>query len=97
MELTSAQYLQLIAGLVFVIIAFVAAYIGPERVVVTVLMLLLPFQPITSVFGTVNTGLALIVFTAWRANKAISVTVCCWRDNAGVYGVVYPSTESDLP
>jgi O-antigen ligase/energy-converting hydrogenase Eha subunit E len=65
MELTSAQYLQLIAGLVFVIIAFVAAYIGPERVVVTVLMLLLPFQPITSVFGTVNTGLALIVFTAF--------------------------------
>ena len=65
MDLTSAQYIQLIAGLVLVILAFVGAYIGSERTVVTLLILLLPFQPVTSRFGTVNTGLALIVFTAF--------------------------------
>ena len=68
MELTSAQYYQLVAGLILVIIAFVGAYAGPERVVVFVLILLLPFQPITSKYGTVNTGLALLVFMAFLLN-----------------------------
>ena len=64
-DLTSAQYIQLIVGLVFVILAFVGAYIGSERAVVTALILLLPFQPITSKYGSVNTGFALLVFAAF--------------------------------
>jgi hypothetical protein len=50
MDFTSGQYLQLIIGLVLVLVAFIGAYLGPERAVVTVLVLLLPFQPITSKF-----------------------------------------------
>jgi len=65
MDLTSGQYIQLIAALVLVIIAFVGAYAGPERPIVTILILLLPFQPVTSKFGSVNTGLALLVFAAF--------------------------------
>jgi O-antigen ligase len=71
MDFTSGQYLQLIIGLVLVLVAFIGAYLGPERAVVTVLVLLLPFQPITSKFGTLNTGLALLVFFAFLLNGRI--------------------------
>mgnify|MGYP001822851293 FL=1 len=71
MDFTSGQYLQLIVGLVLVLVAFIGAYLGPERAVVTLLVLLLPFQPITSKFGTLNTGLALLVFTAFLLNGRI--------------------------
>ena len=71
MDLTSAQYIQLIVALALVIIAFVGAYMGPERAVITVLILLLPFQPIASRFGTVNTGLALLVFAAFFLNGRV--------------------------
>jgi O-antigen ligase len=65
MDLTTGQYTQLIAGLLFAIVAFVWAYSGSERAVIIFLILLLPFQPITSRYGTVNTGFALLVFTAF--------------------------------
>ena len=65
MELTTGQYIQLIAALFLAIVGFVLAYTGSERAVVIVLILLLPFQPITSKYGSVNTGLALLVFTAF--------------------------------
>lgn len=71
MDFTTGQYLQLIIGLVLVLVAFIGAYSGPERTIVTVLILLLPFQPITSKFGTLNTGLALLVFTAFLLNGRI--------------------------
>ena len=64
-DLTTGQYIQLIAALFLAIIGFVLAYTGSERAVVIVLILLLPFQPITSKYGSVNTGLALLVFTAF--------------------------------
>jgi len=65
MDLTTGQYTQLIVGLFLAIVGFVLAYTGSERAVVIVLILLLPFQPITSKYGSVNTGLALLVFTAF--------------------------------
>ena len=65
MDLTTGQYIQLIVGLFLAIVGFVLAYSGPERAVITVLILLLPFQPIESKYGSVNTGLALLVFTAF--------------------------------
>ena len=71
MELTTGQYIQLIAGLFLAIVAFVWAYSGSERAVIIFLILLLPFQPITSQYGTVNTGLALLVFVAFLLKKRI--------------------------
>ena len=65
MDLTTGQFIQLIAALFLAVVAFVWAYSGSERAVVIVLVMLLPFQPITSRFGSVNTGLALLVFTAF--------------------------------
>ena len=99
MDFTSGQYLQLIVGLALVLVAFIGAYLGPERAVVTVLILLLPFQPITSKFGTINTGLALLVFGLFVEWKDTTISSAGFRRyyNAHVFSVVYTSAAGDLP
>ena len=71
MDFSNSQYIQLILAIMMVLMAFVAAYIAPEKPVVSFLVLLIPFQLVTSRFGTINTGLTLLVFVAFFLNKRI--------------------------
>ncbi len=72
MDLTSSQYIQLIVGLAAVAIMFVLAYVGSEKSIIYFLVLLIPFQPVVSKFGTMNTGLTLLVMTAFLLNKRVT-------------------------
>ncbi|MFK5951079.1 MAG: O-antigen ligase family protein [Methylococcales bacterium] len=72
MDLTTGQYIQLIVGLAAVTIMFVMAYIGSEKPIIYFLVLLIPFQPVVSKFGSLNTGLSLLIFIAFILNKRIA-------------------------
>ncbi len=72
MDLTTAHYIQLTLAIGFVVIGFVLAYAAPERPIVQLLVLLIPFQLVMSKYGSINTGLALIVFVAFLLNGRIS-------------------------
>jgi O-antigen ligase len=65
MDLISEHGMQLGAALIGVVLMFVAAYALPERVTITLVVLLIPFQLIQSRYGTVNVGIAYLVFVAF--------------------------------
>lgn len=72
MDFSAGQYYQLIIALILVMGAFVFAYSGPERLIVSALFLLIPFQLLVSRYGSLNTGLALLVFVAFVLNRRIT-------------------------
>ena len=55
MSFTDSQFAQLIIALGIGLVMFVIAYAASEKSVVSVLVATLPFQPITSGYGTLNT------------------------------------------
>ncbi len=61
MDLTDSQFTQLIVGLLFGLIMFVIAYLASEKSIITLLVLMIPFQMITSAYGTLNTVLVYMV------------------------------------
>ena len=61
MEWETGQYLQLIIALGAGVVLFVSAYAFPARAVMWVLLLLIPFQPIDSNYGTINMVLTYMV------------------------------------
>ena len=72
MDFTSGQYTQLIVGLFAVVLMFMYSYMGNETRVIQLLMYLIPFQPVVSKYGSVNTGLALLVMAGFILNKRVS-------------------------
>lgn len=72
MDFTTSQYTQLIVGLTAVIIMFVLAYASPEKRVIQFLVMMIPFQPVVSKYGTLNTGLALLVMSAFLLNRRVT-------------------------
>lgn len=71
MDFSNSQYIQLILAMMMVLMAFVAAYIAPEKPIVSFLVLFIPFQLVTSRFGSLNTGLTLLIFVAFFLNKRL--------------------------
>lgn len=72
MELTTGQYIQLIVGVFAVTLLFSLAYAAPEKWIIGFLAIMVPFQPIVSKYGTVNTGMALIVMLAFLFNRRVT-------------------------
>lgn len=65
MDWSTDQYIQLIVALCGGILLFLIAYMLPQRVVMWVLLLMIPFQPIASRYGTINILLTYIVGVAF--------------------------------
>lgn len=65
MDWETGQYLQLIIALCAGIMLFVAAYALPARVVMWPLLLLIPFQPIDTRYGSINMLLTYLVGAAF--------------------------------
>ena len=61
MELTDSHYTQLIVALTLGLLLFVAAYVASEKSVISLIVATLPFQMITSAYGTLNTVLIYMV------------------------------------
>ena len=61
MDFTTGQYVQLIVALMAGILLFVSAYSAPERHIVGFLVLLIPFQPVASVYGSINVVLVYMI------------------------------------
>ena len=72
MDLAPEHYLQLTIGLAVIVIMFVAAYAGPEKTIIQFMLLLMPFQPIDTRYGSLNTGLALLVMGAFLLNRRVT-------------------------
>lgn len=72
MDFTTSQFAQLFVGLIAVIAMLIFAYMGKGRVTIQIMLLLIPFQPVTSKFGTLNTGLALLIMGAFLLNKQVT-------------------------
>jgi O-antigen ligase len=72
MDFTSAQYTQLIIALIGSIILFVAVFRLPEKVTLSFLILLIPFQLIDSQYGTLNTMLIYLVAAAFLLQGRLS-------------------------
>jgi len=64
MELTTSDWTQLISALAVALVLFVVAYLAPPRWAVSTLIVLAPFQIISSRFGTVNMGMIYLVGAA---------------------------------
>ncbi len=65
MDLSTSHYVQLIAALALGVIVFVGAYSAPRRIIVPALVATVPFQPILSVYGSLNMVLIYIVGIAY--------------------------------
>jgi len=65
MNLASGQYLQLIIALFGGGMLFLVAYMAPVRVVMWVLLLLIPFPLIDSIYGSINMVLTYMVSAAF--------------------------------
>lgn len=61
MDLSDSQFAQLIIGLVIGLIMFVIAYAASEKAIISLLVLSIPFQMISSAYGTLNTVLVYMV------------------------------------
>ncbi|MEM7082658.1 MAG: O-antigen ligase family protein [Pseudomonadota bacterium] len=61
MDFTDSQLTQLIVGLLLGLIMFVIAYSASEKSIITLLVLMIPFQIINSGYGTLNTVLVYMV------------------------------------
>jgi O-antigen ligase len=61
MELSPSDWTQLISALALGVVFFVVAYVAPARYSVALLILLAPFQIISSRYGTVNMALIYVV------------------------------------
>ena len=56
------HYIQLIIGLVFGLLFVVTAYVVRPRIVITTLLLIIPFQPVDTRFGSLNMVLTYVLF-----------------------------------
>lgn len=72
MDLGTDQYIQLIIGLAVIVMMFAFAYAGPEKTIIQFIMLLMPFQPIDTRFGSINTGVALLVMGSFLLNRRVT-------------------------
>ncbi|MFK8032489.1 MAG: O-antigen ligase family protein [Gammaproteobacteria bacterium] len=61
MEFTDSQLAQLIIGLGVGLVMFVVAYAASEKSIITLLVLMVPFQMINTGYGTLNTVLVYMV------------------------------------
>ena len=61
MYLESSQLLQLSGAILAAIIIFVAAYAAPMRVSVAILLVLIPFQPIATSYGSANVVMTYVL------------------------------------
>lgn len=59
--LESSQLLQLSGALLAAIIMFVAAYAAPLRVSVAILLMLIPFQPVATSYGSANVVMTFVL------------------------------------
>lgn len=64
MDLDSAQIIQLSGALLAAVVIFVAAYAAPLRISVAILLVLIPFQPIETSYGSANTVMTYVLFGA---------------------------------
>ena len=71
MDLSSGQYLQLILALAFGIIAFIGIYAISEKIVIGAMVVIIPFQPVTSAFGSLNMLLVYLVAIAFMLRGRI--------------------------
>jgi len=69
MDLTFSHYLQLSIALFLGIVFFISLYTLPQKITITALILLIPFQFITSGLGSLNMVLTYIVGIALIINK----------------------------
>ena len=53
------------ALVVFALLVLLAAYAGPEKLTVSVVILLTPFQPVKTKFATANVVITYVVFAAY--------------------------------
>lgn len=61
----TGHYVQLIIALCFGFVLFIFAYLMPSRPLVWALLLLIPFQPINSIYGSINTVLVYMLGVAF--------------------------------
>lgn len=73
MDLTFSHYLQLSIALFLGIVFFISLYTLPQKIAITALILLIPFQFITSGLGNLNMVLTYIVGIALIINKKIDL------------------------
>lgn len=69
MGLSDSILLQLTLVVLLATIAFIIAYSLPQKVAATALILLIPFQPIETRYGTANVALTFVVFIAMLMRK----------------------------
>ncbi len=65
MNLSDAQILQMSITLVMALVVFVIAYSLKPKVSATLLLLLIPFQPINTKYASANVVLAFVLFIAY--------------------------------
>jgi hypothetical protein len=70
-DLTGAQYAQLIGGLAGGILIYLLALLAPERWIVSALIVLTPFQLISTRYGSLNMILIYVIFTAYIIKRNV--------------------------
>lgn len=71
LDWSAGQYAQLILGMLLALAFFLFALLRSTKVIVTFLLLIMPFQPLETRFGTLNIFLVLLVGTAWLVRGKI--------------------------
>jgi hypothetical protein len=71
MDLTFSHYLQISIALSLGLVFFISLYVLPVKIIITALILLIPFQLIYSGYGSLNAVLTYIVGTFLIINKKI--------------------------
>ena len=95
MYLNSAQLFQLAGALLAGIFIFVAAYAAPLRIAAAILLIMIPFQPVATSYGTANTIMTYVIAGALIVNGRLKYLPIM----AGVLAVVfaYLISISQLP
>jgi hypothetical protein len=71
LDLTGAQYAQLIVGVAGGILIYLLSLLAPERWIVSALIVLTPFQLIATRFGSLNMILIYVIFSAYIVKRNV--------------------------
>ena len=78
MDFTTGQYVQLIIALFSGVAIFSIAYIAPVRYIVSFIVITIPFQPITSIYGSINMVLIYLAAVALLIRGEIRLFPLLW-------------------
>jgi len=94
-DFSTSHYIQLMVALFLGTGLFLVAYLAPEKAMIGLLLLLIPFQPLTSRYGSINDVFTYMLFAVYLMRGRI--TVFPLAGSVGLIAVAYALSFTQAP